>query len=421
LKTIKRAKKIDKISKNLYDKYQIHSLAAQKIIDEVEVNDILIFNYSDFIWTLGSLDKLINLMKDPKIDVVSCHPLTLNSNSQEVKSLISNLDENKITKEAVVELSLKHSSWWYNQYTWGNNTASDYMTLIYFPIDESSFIFRGFHIHPLAFKGKNHVDEKLPKLEFGTLDGIYLPRVLQKGNWNNYFIQDQNEVCIGALSDENSATYTGVERNFIKKFREHVLKTHNKQEIENSKYFSIISSKLELTKDFDKIAEISQLNIENALTSLEIGLAERDYGYLIKQRQIYEGIEDLTNQEFKVLGIFLVLLRITIDMTIRPLFLVVRSSYKLKIISKKLLDKIVINRAKKGKSIFIHKIENYFGTNVIIPINQDIIVHRVEKYQESTSNNLKIINRKHFVLRPIARVYFEYLVTKHRRNKYERS
>ena len=59
LNSINRSRKIDKIVRNVYDKYQIHSLATQQILDEVNENDFLVFNYSDFIWTSGSFVRII--------------------------------------------------------------------------------------------------------------------------------------------------------------------------------------------------------------------------------------------------------------------------------------------------------------------------------------------------------------------------
>jgi hypothetical protein len=420
LNSINRSRKIEKIVRNVYDKYQIHSLAAQQILNEVNENDLLIFNYSDFIWTSGSFVRVIEQLKDPTIDVVSCHPLTLNSNSPEVKSLISNASSKTISQEEVVKLSITHSAWWYDQYTWGNNKASDYLSLIYFPIDDSSYLFRGFHIHPLAFKGKNHNGEKLPKLEFGTLDGFYLPRVLQRANWNNYFIQNQKEVCIGALSDGSSASYTGIERNFVKKLIDHVLKTHSRQEIENSKHFSIIGNTSERTKDIERVMEISTLNIENSLLPYEIGLAERDYDYLIKQRQIYENLEDLTDQKFRVLILILLILKIVMDLTIRFVFLLVRFMHRLKNLGKQLLIKNIFNNSRRVKSILLHKIQDLFGTKIIISNDQDQDEYNDEKESQATPKDLEVINKSYLKVRIFAKAYFEFLVTNHRRNKYER-
>ncbi len=420
LNSINRSRKIDKIVRNVYDKYQIHSLATQQILNEVNDNDFLVFNYSDFIWTSGSFVRIIELLKDPTIDVVSCHPLTLNSNSPAVKNMISSASSKTISQEEVVKLSITHSAWWYDQYTWGNNKASDYLSLIYFPIDDSSYLFRGFHIHPLAFKGKNHNGEKLPKLEFGTLDGVYLPRVLQRANWNNYFIQNQKEVCIGALSGESSASYTGVERNFVKKLIDHVLKTHNRQEIDNSKYFSIISNTSERTKDIERVIEISRLNIENAISLNEIGLAKRDYEYLIKQRQIYENLENLTDQKFRVLILILLILRIGMDCTIRFVFLMVRFIYRLKNLGKHLLIEYIFNNSRRVKSILLNKIQDLFGTRIVIPNGQDTGEYNDEKESQVTPKDLDAINESYLNIRPLAKAYFEFLVVNHRRNKYER-
>lgn len=418
LKSIQRIKALNRITKNLYDKYQLHSMATQIIIDEVKEDDYLILNYSDFIWSTNSLNTILDLFEDSTIDVISCHPITLNSKSKEVIKYLSKIKNVKIRSEDIVDMSILHSQWWYEQYRWGNNESSDYLSLLYFPIEKNGYLFRGFHIHPIAFKGKNRNGEKLPELEFGTLDGYYLPRVLQNSNWNNFFIRKQSDMCIGALSDSLGGFYKGSKRNFINKLRDHVLKTHNNREINNTENYSIIINKDVDPKFLNKIIRISELNILNVLSQLKIDKAERDYEILIKQRAILKNINNLSENQYRFLFFTLLILKILMDCTLGITLLIIRFMYRIKLFCKKTYRIYFVDKLKRLKFNILINIQKLFDSSVILPIQEKKELEIPIEYK--TPNLPKITTKKSQIkLKTYLKVYFEFLMAMHRRKKYE--
>ncbi len=419
LKNINRVNFLNRINIQVYDKYQIHSYAIQLIIDEVNDDDYLIINYSDFIWSSKSLNSLLKKFEDPKIDVISCHPLTLNRKSREVIEFVSRNKSMNLTSEKITELSLQYSGWWYQQYRWANNRGSDYLSLLYFPIDNSGYLFRGFHIHPLAFKGKNHSGEKLPNLDFGTLDGYYLPRVLQKNKWNNFFIQDLNELCIGALSDDSSAQYEGTERNFVNKLRDHVLRTHNEQEIENSQYYTLIQSKNVEKHTLDKIIKISKSNIENAISNLNDNQKTRDYEYLINQREINQNLNNLTDTKYKLFIPALIFIKFVLNISLRPSLFIIRIVYKLNFFSKNIImfqSRTALRTIKIG---LLKTLQNTFNSKMIIESIDNASIDNTFLADNDAIFESRSLSTHKIILKPYIRSYFEFLLIRHRREKHE--
>jgi len=419
LKNINRANFLNRINIQVYDKYQIHSYATQLMIDEVNEDDYLIVNYSDFVWSSKSLNSILKKFEDPEIDVISCHPLTLNGKSKEVTEFISSDKSLYLTSEKITDLSLQYSEWWYQQYRWANNRASDYLSLIYFPIDNSGYLFRGFHTHPLAFKGKNHSGAKLPNLDFGTLDGYYLPRVLQKNKWNNYFIQDLSDLCIGAISDDSSAQYEGTERNFINKLRDHVLMTHNEQEIENSKYYCLIVNKKVEKHTLEKIVNISKSNIDNAISNLNVKREVRDFEYLINQRQINQNLNNLTDSKYKLLILILVVSKFILNISLRPLLFIIRLVYKLNFFSKNIIMHHLREVFRTTKISLIKILQKFFNSKIIIESKDNNIIDKVFLAENDALLKSKLSITHELLFEPYIKSYFEFLINLHRREKHE--
>jgi hypothetical protein len=302
---ITRLDQIERITGLKLDKYPIHSHGFNLAIQKLEDKDILIFNYGDFIWGDQSINKILNLLEDSGKDILTCHPLTCDD--QDIKIIDKCRQSNgklKIPSDELMKTSLNSAKWWYDQYRWGNSKSSDYLSILYWKISEEQYLFRGFHVHPIAFRKLSKRGATLPPINFGTLDGHYLSALTAQG-WTSHFTSNTEELCVGTLTNKSKSYYFKTEKNFSNRFVNHVIQNHNIHEIDNLKNFLFIG---DIPEDKEKYIQISTENLKNTLTRIDINKDFKDKKRLITDLKFIEQLEDIkTMPYFKIIIQFIIL------------------------------------------------------------------------------------------------------------------
>ena len=304
------------------NKYILHSHGFNLILKNLKEGDIYVSNYGDFAWSENAIIKILEILSDNKIDLITCHPVTMGENSLAEIDLKKDKNESlKLNPSNLIEISLKTATWWYDQYTWGSSKTSNYLSLIYWKIAENMYLFRGFHIHPLAFKFRNAKGQALPKIEFGTLDGHYFPRILVKNGWNDYFVNDLNEICVATWTSKSKSYYFQNEENFSSRLKSHIQNNQVQSEISNLEKYVLIGSN---NSDVSKILEISKSNLEKTLSKIRIKEVLGNEEELHKELQFVEKIESIKSFRLIMLLIQLQISRLFIFMGLRPFLLLIR-------------------------------------------------------------------------------------------------
>lgn len=189
-------------------KYNIHSIAVNDEIKRSSENDVIIFNYSDFVWGNGSLRNLVQLFNsNDNIDIVLNHPLTIDKNKQmDLRNII--YSDLGITNQEITNISIDSAKWWYEKYEWLNHEGDSYQSLIYWPLNEkkNSYLFRGFHLNLLAVRKVIKGKIELPLIKLGTLDGNYYPWQLKPLSPTIFFVDDLSFINIGTFASQDIST-----------------------------------------------------------------------------------------------------------------------------------------------------------------------------------------------------------------------
>jgi hypothetical protein len=254
--------------------------------------------------------------------------------------------------------------------------------LLYWKISENSYVFRGFHIHPLAFKIRNLSGQRLPKIEIGTLDGHYFPRVLKKNNWQDYFVGDLQEICVATWTTKEKSYYFEEEGNFSSRLRSHILNNQVESEIASLERFAVIGGK---NAEANKIIEISEINLEKTLTKLKINKVNGNEEELKKEMQFIEGLEKLNIIRLILMAVEIILFKLFIFLLLRPALFTIRK----KTILRKFINDFKTRSILKN-AIFRFNLIKYFQD--IIGFDVLITKNKLELYKEELSFRLQSLN-----------------------------
>lgn len=375
---------LEKILGIQFNKYILHSHGFNLILKNLEDGDIYVSNYGDFAWSENAIVKILEIFSDKKIDLITCHPLTMGENSlSDLESMRNKNEKLKLNPIALIDISLKTASWWYDQYTWGSSKTSDYLSLLYWKIAENTYLFRGFHIHPLAFKLKNSLGQSLPKIEFGTLDGHYYPRILLKNGWKDYFIKDLNELCVATWTSKTKSYYFQNEKNFSVRLKSHIQNNQVRSELANLEKYVLIGNS---NSDVSKMIEISTLNLEKTLSKVQIKDAIGNEEELYKELRFVEKVENIKRLELLFLIFQLLIVRISIFVFLRPILFFIRKKNKIRSAITKLKTSFILKNAIKRFQL-IEFFQNTLGFELLI--TQD----KLDQYRLELISRLEDLNK----------------------------
>jgi hypothetical protein len=289
----------------------------------------------------------------------------------------------KLNPSKLIEISLKTATWWYNQYTWGSSKASNYLSLIYWKIAENIYLFRGFHIHPLAFKFRNSKGQTLPKIEFGTLDGHYFPLILVKNGWNDYFVNDLKEICVATWTSRTKSDYFQNEGNFNSRLKRHIQNDQVQSEISNLEKYVLIGNS---NSDISKILEISRFNLERTLSKIQMREVVGNEEELHKELQFIEKIESIKRLKLIILLIQLQIFRLVILVLLRPYFLTRRKGINIKRVIVRLKANFILKTAIRRFEI-IQIFQKSLGFDFIIPNS------KIEQFKQEIGFRIYDLNK----------------------------
>ncbi len=366
-KAIERLIRLERIFNLKFDKYTIHTHGFNIIVKELKEGDLYIPNYGDFIWGERTFSEILKIFDNSEIDFIATHPLTIDEN--QLLELSQKIEENllSISSKELISRSLSSASWWYEQYQWASSKTTDYLSLMYWKTHSRSYIFRGFHIHPIAIRYRNHLGEVIPKIRLGTLDGYYLPYQLQKNNWKIFFASDVYKICLGTWTNRTKSEYKKNGGNYIKKLQRHIEANHSKQDIENSNYFIVIDENPEVARiNKVKFEDISRQNIIKVVENLELVEDIQQKSVLEEDIKFIESLEKVSQTKYLINYLRIATIKLIFTPVIKLiLFLIRRNLYtkrRILMIFKNILVKFYIKRIR-----MILFLQRFLNKDIIAP------------------------------------------------------
>jgi hypothetical protein len=190
------------------DKYFSVSREQTKAIQRSLAFDAIFFVYPDFIFSDGTIERAIKRLDEGHEAVVLPVPRVLDSKVRaEFRCLLATGRHDLILPPrefTALGTRFFHPSM--RSYEWGNPELSCYPSTLLWPLAEDTFLFRCFHLHPLAIKVQRN--NPIFNTTFRTsLDEEYLPRVFPDID-GIHCVHDSDEGAVCSLSPASFEAYS---------------------------------------------------------------------------------------------------------------------------------------------------------------------------------------------------------------------
>jgi len=186
------------------EKYNFLSILQNRAISYSIKHDIIIFNYSDFIWSDGSLSNIVSRFYNDCVKslLTFCLPVDHDSGVdalQAYRQESAGISALTISPRDCAALALNNLHRETKLRYWDDPTFSNTPTYLLWRVDDQGAIIRAYHQTILAMRVQPEDPEYLRGIQFGSLDGSYSNVVGERGG--AVIADDSREIFAFSLYD----------------------------------------------------------------------------------------------------------------------------------------------------------------------------------------------------------------------------